>query len=173
MGLGLWRYIPLSEESQPPSQHAQTGTPTVRRHGKSLPVPFKCLLVQVASLSIIAMLGTADVPLSQREALVSFYNATGGAGWALSTNWLSGDPCSGAWYQVGCSSTTAVVYVCMHAVCSPFPGPGRVGDRSRMSRSLCNPALLSCDATGSCRLMSLSRPSLFVLSGTGSHGNTR
>ncbi len=56
---------------------------------------------------------TPGVPSAQRVALQQLYSATGGQGWASSQGWLTGDPCVGAWYGVGCSSDNhAVTYVC-------------------------------------------------------------
>jgi hypothetical protein len=53
------------------------------------------------------------VPSAQRVALQQLYSATRGQGWASSQGWLTGDPCVGAWYGVGCSSDNhAVTYVC-------------------------------------------------------------
>jgi hypothetical protein len=53
------------------------------------------------------------VPSAQRVALQQLYSATGGQGWTSSQGWLTGDPCVGAWFGVGCSSDHhAVTYVC-------------------------------------------------------------
>jgi hypothetical protein len=74
----------------------------------------------------------ADVPPTHRSALADLYTSTNGTGWTVSTNWLSGDPCSGLWYRVGCSGTTAVTYVRhsgwqAEAGCNPPPSPRATG----------------------------------------------
>ena len=51
------------------------------------------------------------LPTNQRDALVSLYSATGGAGWTTSTNWLTGDPCTNNWVGVLCSGTTSLACV--------------------------------------------------------------
>ena len=43
--------------------------------------------------------GFAQLPSPDREALVAFYNATGGANWTNNTNWLTNAPV-GQWYGV-------------------------------------------------------------------------
>jgi hypothetical protein len=56
---------------------------------------------------------TPGVPSAQRVALQQLYSATSGQGWVSSQGWLTGDPCVGAWFGVGCSSDHhAVTYVC-------------------------------------------------------------
>ena len=47
-----------------------------------------------------------DIPLAQRNALVDIYTATNGPGWTVSTNWLSGDPCTASWALVSCTGAT-------------------------------------------------------------------
>lgn len=47
------------------------------------------------------------LPASQVAALVDLYTSTSGSAWTTSTNWLSGDPCTNAWWGVGCTGTTS------------------------------------------------------------------
>ncbi|MXZ63339.1 MAG: hypothetical protein F4Y98_07035, partial [Chloroflexi bacterium] len=48
----------------------------------------------------VATPAQATPPSPDREALVAFYHATGGPGWARATKWLSGRPV-GEWHGVG------------------------------------------------------------------------
>ena len=45
----------------------------------------------------------ADVPASERAALVDLYDATGGPSWTQSRNWLKGDPCVDKWGGIVCT----------------------------------------------------------------------
>lgn len=48
---------------------------------------------------------SAALPDSERSVLVDLYNATNGAAWSNSTNWLTDDPCGPApWFGVICSA---------------------------------------------------------------------
>jgi hypothetical protein len=43
-----------------------------------------------------------SVPAPEIDALFELYRSTGGAQWTLSTNWLSGNPCT--WFGVTCNA---------------------------------------------------------------------
>ena len=62
-------------------------------------------------LAIVLALSTTAVcvlPLSQKNALIGLYNATGGSYWSSSSFWLSApDPCT--WEGVQCDGTSANV----------------------------------------------------------------
>jgi VCBS repeat-containing protein len=51
----------------------------------------------------------ADIPASERAALINFYNATNGSAWSNKTGWLgpAGTECS--WFGVGCNQNLHVV----------------------------------------------------------------
>ena len=51
------------------------------------------------NVTITVTVATDPASLADREVLVAFYNATGGANWRNSTNWLSNEPLS-SWYGV-------------------------------------------------------------------------
>jgi hypothetical protein len=61
------------------------------------------------------------IPASERQALVDFYNATGGANWKTKTGWLgAGDPC--AWYGVTCHDNhVAEIYLDNNNVTGELP----------------------------------------------------
>ncbi len=77
-------------------------------------------LVAVALFSVHWSLIVMAVPASaataaERAALVDLYNATDGVNWQHNTSWLSGDPCTPAWYGVDCAGEGGVVYVLLAA----------------------------------------------------------
>ena len=62
--------------------------------------------------------GVTQIPISECNSLVGFYNSTTGSGWSSSLNWLTTDiPC--AWYGVTCGSG--------HVVALVLPGNQLVG----------------------------------------------
>ena len=70
-------------------------------------VPFT--VISLPSLQYLDLSGNqfADLP-SERDALVKFYNATGGPNWNTSTNWLSEQPI-GSWYGVTTNESESAV----------------------------------------------------------------
>ena len=54
-----------------------------------------------------------SVPISTSavdiQALQDLYASTNGGSWIRSTNWNSGDPCSGGWFGVFCDTNLSVV----------------------------------------------------------------
>ncbi len=90
-----------------------------------------------AGLLAAATLGVhAALPALQREALVELYNSTDGPGWEVSTNWLTGDPCSTNWALLACDATNSSVrysFVCAHPSCGRVwaGGRGTAGVHSR------------------------------------------
>ena len=63
-----------------------------------------------AVVAVLAALApsTHGVPLSEKQALIDLYVATGGAHWEQNDNWLvTADPCT--WIGVGCAGISANV----------------------------------------------------------------
>lgn len=84
----------------------------VLRNGGSV----KSRSLVIASILLVVQLvfsatAVAAVPSTERDALIAFYNSTGGPGWGNSTNWLgaAGTECS--WFGVVCSPGDANVVV--------------------------------------------------------------
>ncbi len=71
----------------------------------------------VMAMVVVVLLGTTHLggcglAPAQTSALMELYNATGGHSWRKSQGWMSGDPCTGGWFGVGCNpGNTDVVYV--------------------------------------------------------------
>ena len=73
---------------------------------------------KLVSFVLAAVLGgcLAVLPPAQITALEEFYYTTGGAGWASSTGWMSGDPCANGWLGVTCDiGGDTVTYVLIMA----------------------------------------------------------
>jgi hypothetical protein len=77
-------------------------------------------LLSVIALALVGLpayvqvIYAAVVPPEQRAALVDLYTATAGASWTTSANWMTGDPCNGAWVGIACAvvgSNFSVMYV--------------------------------------------------------------
>ena len=68
----------------------------------------------------VATPAQATPPSPDREALVAFYHATGGPGWARATNWLSGRPV-GEWHGVATDRDGRVTHLTL-------PGEGLRGE---------------------------------------------
>ncbi len=51
----------------------------------------------------------AAIPASEHDALVAFYNATGGSGWSRSDNWLGAAGTECTWHGIGCDDAEATV----------------------------------------------------------------
>ena len=67
------------------------------------------VVVFVALVMSLAGLSESAVPIAEREALVALYDATNGAGWANSTNWLGAPGTECEWYGVTCDASEATV----------------------------------------------------------------
>ena len=69
----------------------------------------------------------------ERDALTTFYHATGGPGWEVSTNWLTGQPLS-EWEGVDTDDSSRVTL--LHLRSNGLAGeiPSAVGDLSRLRR---------------------------------------
>jgi len=67
----------------------------------------KKLMIGLVAM-LLSGLVVADVPQSQRDALVALYEATQGAGWTDNSNWLNGDPCNDQWYGTICANDNLV-----------------------------------------------------------------
>lgn len=52
---------------------------------------------------------TADVPQSERVALIAIYNSTNGATWTDNTRWDSNDPCTNDWHGVTCDDGNTTI----------------------------------------------------------------
>ena len=82
---------------------ARPSAPSRRLGGTGrLPVHMKFLAVFAVTTGLCAWTGYARAqgsPETDRAALEAIYRATGGSGWANSTNWLTGAPL-GEWYGV-------------------------------------------------------------------------
>lgn len=70
-------------------------------------------LESLLSLSIlcvaIALPAAAAIPAAEREALVAFYDDTGGPGWTTRTNWLGAAGTECTWVGVRCDPTRSTV----------------------------------------------------------------
>jgi hypothetical protein len=76
--------------------------------------PFSLLAVFVW-LGSVASVSYSQVPSSEREALIAFYNSTNGDNWTIKNGWngAAGTECD--WYGVLCSSlTNSVVKITLH-----------------------------------------------------------
>jgi len=58
------------------------------------------------SLFVFYSNSLACVPPEERQALIDFYNSTGGENWYNNDNWLNGDVCS--WYGIKCEESHVV-----------------------------------------------------------------
>jgi Leucine-rich repeat (LRR) protein len=56
-------------------------------------------------LTFFAISAVAQVPATQKQALIDFYNSTNGANWYDDSNWLTGDSCANQWYGVTCDNS--------------------------------------------------------------------
>jgi len=66
----------------------------------------------LAIISLTPMGASAVLPQSEKDALVSLYNATGGASWTDQANWNTGDPWDNNWYGITCNvGNTSVVEI--------------------------------------------------------------
>src|ERR1041385_8586032 len=65
--------------------------------------------VVVVMVGMFAGVARADIPSTERDVLVALYNSTGGAGWAVQTNWNGAPGTECTWYGVGCDSGSAHV----------------------------------------------------------------
>ncbi|MEZ5470980.1 MAG: hypothetical protein R3E90_04310 [Marinicella sp.] len=63
--------------------------------------------------TFIAVNAVAQVPATQKQALIDFYNSTGGVNWFDDSNWLTGDPCLEQWYGVGCDNSDNITKLLM------------------------------------------------------------
>jgi hypothetical protein len=85
-----------------------------------------------AADNVLAVMSTGpgmDYP--DREALVAFYNATGGTGWTDNTNWLSDSPI-GEWYGVATDETGRVTDLVLTGNKLTGQLPEALGDLSNM-----------------------------------------
>lgn len=75
----------------------------------------------------------SEVPQAECEALVAFYNATGGDGWTTNTNWLAGDVSS--WHGVAVSEghVTQLVLTSNNLVGTLPPDIGNLTDLTNLS----------------------------------------
>ena len=76
--------------------------------------PFSLIAVFVC-LGSLASVSYSQVPSSEREALIAFYNSTNGDNWTIKNGWngAAGTECD--WYGVLCSSLTgSVVKITLH-----------------------------------------------------------
>jgi PKD repeat protein len=58
-----------------------------------------CITLVVA-IFLASAAAEAAIPTSERNALIAFYNATGGSGWTNKYNWLGAPGTEGTWYGV-------------------------------------------------------------------------
>jgi Leucine-rich repeat (LRR) protein len=65
-------------------------------------------LVLIGALAF-AVRASAAIPVSERDALVAIYNATGGANWTDKTNWLAAAGTECTWYGVYCDEAQSNV----------------------------------------------------------------
>ncbi|MGZ8867849.1 MAG: fibronectin type III domain-containing protein, partial [Thermoanaerobaculia bacterium] len=64
----------------------------------------------VCCVALVAATVSAAIPANERDALIAFYNATGGAEWSERTNWLGAAGSECAWFGVTCNEAqTSVV----------------------------------------------------------------
>lgn len=76
--------------------------------------PSGALSLAIAATVLCTVRGA--LPAAQTAALVTLYQATGGASWTLSSNWLQGDPCTSAWFGIYCNEdNTGAVVVSLNA----------------------------------------------------------
>jgi Leucine-rich repeat (LRR) protein len=72
-------------------------------------------LVAAVAAVLLSSSAAAAIPASQRDALVSLYNATGGPGWRDRTNWLGAPGSECTWFGVSCDTgSTTVVELTLH-----------------------------------------------------------
>ena len=118
----------------------QTSGPSVTLSGASSPAPSFTAPNEEATLvfSLTVNDGTeysaADtvavtvvVPDPQREALEAFYNATGGANWTNSANWLTDQPL-GEWHGVSVNGQGQVTHLSLRNNNLSGPLPAALGD---------------------------------------------
>lgn len=60
-------------------------------------------------LALTPLSAAAAIPASERDALLAFHQATGGAAWIDSTGWLGAPGTECSWYGVGCDEAGATV----------------------------------------------------------------
>jgi len=76
------------------------------------------------SLFFLAANANAAIPSSERDALITFYNATNGASWTKNTNWLGAPGTECTWFGIVCNSgQTHVTSISMvnNQVSGPLP----------------------------------------------------
>ncbi len=65
-----------------------------------------------SNIGLTARYSTARLPVQELNALISFYWATGGPDWNISTGWLTGDPCQPpVWYGLRCGFIGNISFV--------------------------------------------------------------
>jgi hypothetical protein len=75
----------------------------------------------------------AAIPAAERQALIDLYNATNGAGWTNSTNWMGAAGTECTWYGVTCTTgETAVEYLMLPSNNLAGPLPAALGSMSSL-----------------------------------------
>jgi len=78
--------------------------PKTKKKTKEKEKPTAMLLWTTFATFLVAVAAAASIPGAEVEALIDFYRATGGDGWATRDGWgdMTKDPCSG-WFGVTCA----------------------------------------------------------------------
>ena len=82
---------------------------TLFRPGSRRLNAFPAALLSACAFAFYSASALANIPQSEREALIAVYSSTGGDGWGKKTGWLDppGSECS--WYGVTCDATRTTV----------------------------------------------------------------